>query len=354
MLQQIKQLLKSLLRLSELEKKVDDIQIRTQDTQNRVYDALWQQKTLRYQQHVMLWQIYRRPDEDLMTTKLRFFRSLPKAEGNARKSQLVMLELLKKIHKVCKANSLQYWLDFGALLGAIRHGGFIPWDDDIDLGMMRKDAEKLCDILRNDAEVFVRFYYVNGRENGITRICQIKWAESPYGMYSGAIDIFLYDYCNVEPTAENWEYWKQKKEALRDDSKAYPEIRGALKNLIAGNTQELLCNAYESHFAEVREKLQIKTTETGYIVFGWDNLCYPYHDRHIFPKEKIFPLTRLEYEGEWFNVPREYFEYSMSMYGDIFTLPSDMLSHIHVDIQKHQKSLNYLFDKYVRCIERKE
>lgn len=345
MFDKIKKLYRELKNIDMYKKEARDGAIRLRNVERAV-------EALRAQQHIMFWQLYKKPEEDLLAAKLRFFHSLPQAEGNARKSQLVMLELLKRIHKTCEENNIKYWLDFGSLLGAIRHSGFIPWDDDIDLGMMRKDAEKLCEIMGKDKEVFVRFYYTNGRENGITRNCQIRWAKSPYGMYTGSIDIFLYDFCKAAPTAANWEYWKQKKHALREDSEAYPEARGALKNLIAGNTQEVLRNAYEKHFAEVREKLQIKMTEAENIVFGWDNFCYFYKDRHMFKKEQIFPLTSLEYEGTKFYVPREYFEYSMSTYGDIFTLPSDLLSHTHVDVEKHLRSLNYLYERYVKRVEK--
>lgn len=61
-------------------------------------------------------------------------------------AQRIMLEILKEFHRVCVENNLIYWLEGGTLLGAIRHGGFIPWDDDIDIAMPKEDFEKLCQI----------------------------------------------------------------------------------------------------------------------------------------------------------------------------------------------------------------
>lgn len=63
--------------------------------------------------------------------------------SDLRKAQLRMLELLIFLDGVCRENKLTYWLDSGTLIGAARHGGFIPWDDDIDVCMMRKDAYHL-------------------------------------------------------------------------------------------------------------------------------------------------------------------------------------------------------------------
>ena len=53
-----------------------------------------------------------------------------------RKQQLRMLEMLQYIDFVCKKHNIRYWLCSGTLLGAVRHGGFIPWDDDVDIEML--------------------------------------------------------------------------------------------------------------------------------------------------------------------------------------------------------------------------
>lgn len=61
-------------------------------------------------------------------------------------AQKVMLEILLEIHRVCEENNITYWLDAGTFLGAIRHKGFVPWDDDCDVAMPRKDYEKFLKI----------------------------------------------------------------------------------------------------------------------------------------------------------------------------------------------------------------
>ena len=69
-------------------------------------------------------------------------------EGSVlRQHQLRMLELLKVIDCICKKHDIPYWLSSGTLIGAARHKGFIPWDDDLDIEMMREDYLRLIKIL---------------------------------------------------------------------------------------------------------------------------------------------------------------------------------------------------------------
>ena len=68
-------------------------------------------------------------------------------EIDSAQNKKLMIEELLYIDKVCKENHLRYYLAYGTLLGAVRHQGFIPWDDDVDILMPRPDYEKLISLI---------------------------------------------------------------------------------------------------------------------------------------------------------------------------------------------------------------
>jgi lipopolysaccharide cholinephosphotransferase len=71
-------------------------------------------------------------------------------QNNIEEAQKVMLSLLEAFDLLCKKNRLAYWLDHGTLLGAVRHHGFIPWDDDLDVTMPRDDYEKFLEVAKQE------------------------------------------------------------------------------------------------------------------------------------------------------------------------------------------------------------
>lgn len=86
--------------------------------------------------------------------------TIPPAVGQMRMIQLANLELLKELDYVCKQNNLTYWLDGGTLLGAVRHKGFIPWDDDIDTIMPRDSYNKIIEAFQNssrNSEIYAQY-----------------------------------------------------------------------------------------------------------------------------------------------------------------------------------------------------
>lgn len=85
----------------------------------------------------------------------------------------VELGILKKFDSICKENGLEYSLAYGTMLGAIRHKGFIPWDDDIDVFMKREDYEKLLTLKYDDGDFEVKNY---------------RYSKNYYFLYSKMVD----------------------------------------------------------------------------------------------------------------------------------------------------------------------
>lgn len=130
-------------------------------------------------------------------------------EGSTlRQAQLRMLNILKFIAKVCEENNLRYWLSSGTLLGAYRHKGFIPWDDDLDIEMPREDYLKLRQIiLRQNNKDYVlqdyttdpNYYFSYAKVRDIHSFCEPQNELENLWKYRGIwIDIFIlenYDVC---------------------------------------------------------------------------------------------------------------------------------------------------------------
>ena len=76
----------------------------------------------------------------------------------------VLLSAMKDIHKICQENNLKYYLHAGTLLGAVNHKGFIPWDDDVDITLIRSDFEKIAKIIERD---YSDRYYIQTYKNDI-------------------------------------------------------------------------------------------------------------------------------------------------------------------------------------------
>lgn len=92
---------------------------------------------------------------------------------SVRRAQLVELHLLEVLKAICEAHGLRFWLTYGTLIGALRHKGFIPWDDDLDVWMLQEDYEKFVRYAREElpADVYLELPNDNPRmENGLTRL----------------------------------------------------------------------------------------------------------------------------------------------------------------------------------------
>lgn len=241
----------------------------------------------------------------------------PKASGILREFQEVNLYILLRLKSICEKLGLTFWLHGGTLLGAARHKGFIPWDDDVDIGMMRKDFNVLNEYLKKNEEIEIqRFYYMG--------IC----SRQPRVVFKGGylpffIDIMIYDDVNTSDVTATWNAQCQKKdEAVRRLKKT-----GILEN----KKRRLIENKKERQIVDkIYDEYRLPYIENGNaIIFNIDEGTIVVKARtekndvfvRCFKKEFIFPFTQLEFEGVKFNAPLNYDEYLILQYGDYMLLP---------------------------------
>ncbi|MDD6466783.1 MAG: LicD family protein [Erysipelotrichaceae bacterium] len=137
------------------------------------------------------------------------------SEITVRDVQMTLLEMLKDIDQICQKHQIPYWLNGGSALGAVRHQGFIPWDDDADIAMMQSDFKRFIDVLKTDLpkdKYLFQCYYTHDRYNvlipgmkirkrntyikEVNTLLRNKCKDEGRDSDGVFVDVFVYDYCS--------------------------------------------------------------------------------------------------------------------------------------------------------------
>lgn len=246
----------------------------------------------------------------------------------------IELEILKAFDIYAKKNNIRYYLGYGTLLGAIRHKGFIPWDDDIDLIMLRNDYDKLIKQLEKNRYISIKhkallpldkdYPYPFIKIEDITTLSNQQGIKKKYqtGLW---IDIFPLDFL---PTEDCQKKIKKKSNFYRKMLlySFFYEKNTSIKNLIK-NVLAFLLNFFglKPHFwAKKLMKLTKykKSNRVGVCVFGMYNSDS--YSISCFDEQK-----HAKFEDQEYPIPYKYDEV-LSYYGDYMKIPS----------KEHQKEHN--------------
>lgn len=263
-----------------------------------------------------------------------------------RDAQMLMVDILKYVHDICEKYGLKYFLDAGTLLGAVRHKGFIPWDDDMDIGMLREDYEKFIEIAKKELpdKLFLQTFETDDKYDIYQVPCKIRYngtiliekgiaenSEMHNGVY---IDIFPYD----SLPKSNFIY-KLQRMLSYNVLKSFIRIREIPENL---NFKNKVTHAFYKVMVKIfpykrRKKffdflVKWNDVNSPFMGYGLDTVWSEY----IYKKEDYFELEKLEFEGNYFYGPKNYDAILKQLYGDYMKLPKEE------DRQWHAKEIKKL------------
>ncbi len=244
-----------------------------------------------------------------------------------RELQLIELNILKEIDRICKKHNIKYYLGEGTLLGAIRHQGFIPWDDDLDIVMPRKDYEQFIKIVNK--EINPQYCLLNEKTSDsyylpFSKIVSLnnygyinvldKFDEEHSGPF---VDIFPLDYFNTDNlNAVNKKYKKIRK--IRDMLllKASYIKPKKLKRKIYNIESKFYSN--RNLHNKLSKQLK-KCNENSQFVC---NFASSYHPSKQLVKKEIYGEPKyVKFEDGEFPVPNDYDTLLTTIYGDYMKLP---------------------------------
>lgn len=238
------------------------------------------------------------------------------------------VEILEEVDRICKKNNIKYFIEGGTLLGAVRHKGFIPWDDDIDISMYRSEYEKFCKACEKDLDQS-RFFWQTQETDRNYRwpygkmrrkdTLYIREGQEHMRFFQGIfIDIHPYD-----KRSEQDKFWAiQERFCIMwrrilwspvGARTAQKRIERIWYKLLAQIPRDWVYFAYKkaaTHYNNSNSKKYFSFNVT------WN---YPYRDG--IKEEWIKSTINLPFEGKMYPAPKNYHEFLRFYYDDYMKLP---------------------------------
>lgn len=254
----------------------------------------------------------------------------PNKDPNIRLLQLCDATLLAIFDKLCQKHGLRYWLAYGTLLGAVRHKGFIPWDDDVDISMPREDYEKALLLFPAECEKLGLEYNKHGAH---PYICSgIAYNHRATGIW---IDIFVVDSLKTDKSIDE----------LFDSNAIAVEkkVREHFKSMKVKNVEEQIV---------YRNKL-LKNDDSANQKLFYDNLEFKHFHPIFYEENDLYPLKELVFEGYSLKCPNDYKIILRRKYGDYMKFPKSGVAH-HGTMTWAEKSgadMNKAYEALIKIYE---
>lgn len=271
--------------------------------------------------------------DDMDAVKKRFWDTYPKATGDLRVIQNANKLLFQCFIYYCKKLGISYWMHGGSLVGTMRHKGFVPWDDDVDIAMLRSDYRKLEALIKDNPYFEIaEFYYT-------TLGCRVYRFKARNDDLPFFVDIFLYDFYDVkgDEVIDDWRMMTSFKKGLCTQFAISTKEYGIVPNdkrLDAPEEAELktvLDGLVDSYI----DRVASHNSNSKYLLWGMDNnyenhTRYAWHHGRIFAQEDIFPLAEHEFEGMMCTVPANFEKYVFAEYGiEYLEMPNSFGAPVH-------------------------
>lgn len=255
----------------------------------------------------------------------------------------VQIFILKEIKRICEKFEIEYFLDSGTLLGAVRHKGFIPWDDDIDIGMTIDNYFKFLEAADKDmnSAFFIDNYYNNKGCATVftkirlknTRLIELKGAAGS-GHNEIFVDIFPYYFVSDNYFIRKMDAWKMilKTQIFFSMSGGRAWAGENIFKRIKFIPIEIL--AVFSSKEKIFKKLDLMITrykDTGYMC---SHSGGGFYTRWCFPAHVFSEFTFVEFENELYPAPKRYDEYLSICYGRYMTIQreEERVTHNIIDL----------------------
>ena len=240
----------------------------------------------------------------------------------------IEFDILKVFDAFCKENNIKYFLAYGTLLGAVRYKKFIPWDDDVDSLIPRKDYDRMIKLFQ-DTERYRLFAFEKNQNYRFpfAKLCDMTTYKDECGSDNGVklgvdIDLFPLDAWddNFEKAKKEAKHIKKNMRYLTLAKRKKPDSVNPIKRLIKG-VMMFFCKMFGyKYFIKKILNASVKPEQKGRNYVGAKTWCV-YGAKGIIPSEAFSDTIDIEFEGQMFPAPIGYDTYLTCLYGDYLPEP---------------------------------